>query len=544
MEQRAEVDDALRCRLLLLLGEAQRKCGDFRRAQATLREAAENARELGLADALALAALAYERATWRTERPRDVEPERLLADALRLAPESAVELRVELMGGLARALLHAGAVTEGRERLDQAIAMARQLGDPGLLATTLNYLFDFPWPAEGTMEMLARATETLEAAIRGGNQEIAAIAHTRRVVCSLELGDMQAVEHDLNHLERGYWHVRQPIFSMILLGLQSMLTLCRGDLATTERLVMRAMTEMPRFDSPQLAYLSVQIFTLRREQGRLKELQAAVSLFVRQTAGAATWRPGLAILYLELDRLDDARAEFESLAAQDFADIPHDGRWTTCITYLAEVCAALGDVTRAAVLYPMLLPYAARVVLQGGGVACCGSGGRYLGLLCATMRRWPEAERHFEDAVALNAKIGARLPLAHTQHDYAMMLLARDQAGDRQRALTLLRQALESARTLGMVALEHRVAARLENLGPARTAVVAVTDDLTTREIEVLGLIAIGRSNADIAMVLSISLNTVATHVRSILGKTGCANRTEAAAYAMRHGLAGAVRQG
>ena len=58
------------------------------------------------------------------------------------------------------------------------------------------------------------------------------------------------------------------------------------------------------------------------------------------------------------------------------------------------------------------------------------------------------------------------------------------------------------------------------------------------REAEVLRLIAIGRSNADIATVLAISLHTVATHVRNILAKTGCANRTEAAAYAMRHGLA------
>jgi DNA-binding NarL/FixJ family response regulator len=54
--------------------------------------------------------------------------------------------------------------------------------------------------------------------------------------------------------------------------------------------------------------------------------------------------------------------------------------------------------------------------------------------------------------------------------------------------------------------------------------------------MEVLELLAIGRSNKDISTVLSISLNTVATHVRSILAKTGCANRTEAAAYAMRQG--------
>jgi DNA-binding CsgD family transcriptional regulator len=48
---------------------------------------------------------------------------------------------------------------------------------------------------------------------------------------------------------------------------------------------------------------------------------------------------------------------------------------------------------------------------------------------------------------------------------------------------------------------------------------------------------AIGRTNKDISIVLAISLNTVATHVRSILEKTGAANRTEAAAYAMRVGL-------
>jgi DNA-binding NarL/FixJ family response regulator len=53
----------------------------------------------------------------------------------------------------------------------------------------------------------------------------------------------------------------------------------------------------------------------------------------------------------------------------------------------------------------------------------------------------------------------------------------------------------------------------------------------------VLRLIAAGKSTRDIADALCISLNTVATHVRNILTKTGCANRTEAAAYALRHDL-------
>ena len=68
-------------------------------------------------------------------------------------------------------------------------------------------------------------------------------------------------------------------------------------------------------------------------------------------------------------------------------------------------------------------------------------------------------------------------------------------------------------------------------------ATLDVLADLSQREVEVLHLLAVGKSNREIADALCISLNTVATHVRNILTKTGTANRTEAAAYALRRGL-------
>jgi hypothetical protein len=79
------------------------------------------------------------------------------------------------------------------------------------------------------------------------------------------------------------------------------------------------------------------------------------------------------------------------------------------------------------------------------------------GALAAIMGRWDRAERHFEDALATNEAMGARPWLAHTQYRYATMLLSRDHFGDSDKAAVLLKDALATARELGMQALERRI---------------------------------------------------------------------------------------
>ncbi len=69
-------------------------------------------------------------------------------------------------------------------------------------------------------------------------------------------------------------------------------------------------------------------------------------------------------------------------------------------------------------------------------------------------------------------------------------------------------------------------------------AVSALPDDLSPREVQILAQVAQGLSNREIGDAMMISQHTVANHVRSILRKTRCANRTEAGAYAFEHGLA------
>jgi NarL family two-component system response regulator LiaR len=61
--------------------------------------------------------------------------------------------------------------------------------------------------------------------------------------------------------------------------------------------------------------------------------------------------------------------------------------------------------------------------------------------------------------------------------------------------------------------------------------------DLTERELDVLALVVDGKSNADIADQLGVSLSTARFHVSAILSKLGAGNRAEAAALAMKHKL-------
>ena len=68
--------------------------------------------------------------------------------------------------------------------------------------------------------------------------------------------------------------------------------------------------------------------------------------------------------------------------------------------------------------------------------------------------------------------------------------------------------------------------------GPDTAAVRGIVDPLTSRELEVLKMLAAGRSNRAIAGRLVVTLDTVKKHVGHVMGKLGAANRTEAVARA------------
>lgn len=203
------------------------------------------------------------------------------------------------------------------------------------------------------------------------------------------------------------------------------------------------------------------------------------------------------------------------------------------LSYLTDACAAVGDEMLAALLYPELAPLAGATVAIGHGVACYGAADRYLGLLASTLGDHDRAIEHFEQALTVNRKMGATTWVAHTLYAYGRTLQMRGDRSDALHASGLLSEAANLAQRVGMPTLLARAAALGARIDRART----LPDDLSRRELEILQLVATGRSNREIGEQLCISGHTVANHVRSILRKTGVANRTEAAGYAYNHAL-------
>jgi DNA-binding NarL/FixJ family response regulator len=99
-------------------------------------------------------------------------------------------------------------------------------------------------------------------------------------------------------------------------------------------------------------------------------------------------------------------------------------------------------------------------------------------------------------------------------------------------------RAVKDARQMGMAALVTQLEALVHAAAAHHGKRSDYPDGLTARELEVLRLIAEGATNRGIAMELYISEKTVHNHVSSVLAKTGCSNRTEAASYALKKHLA------
>jgi DNA-binding SARP family transcriptional activator len=438
-----------RCELLLALGQACWGAGQLDEARQACRQAAELAEQLGDATALAQAALGscgpHRFATAGTTAVAD-----LLERALAALADGDSPLRAQLVGRLA-------AYTDCTRRKPvlarQALEMARRAGETATLA---DVLASIQWAIRGPdtlHESLAMAEELGCCADEVGDRQLRAQAHGWLLDHLLELGDIEAVQRELKALERLAHTRRERYFKWVLTTRHANYAHLAGDIENCEVLAHEALSHRFEGHDAIAAYtFGLQMFFLRREQGRLEELVPAVQSFSEQDPERSGWRSALAYIYVQLKRPDQARQELDWLARADFCDLPRDAFWFSNVSALCEVAVSLDDAPRAQLLYDLLSPYADRCAVAFA-LLCDGSVSRPLGLLATTLSRFDDAARHFEHALEMNAQIRSPLWVAHTQHDYARMLLIRGQPDDKGKALQLLDQALHTAEALGLKAL-------------------------------------------------------------------------------------------
>jgi DNA-binding SARP family transcriptional activator/tetratricopeptide (TPR) repeat protein len=442
-----------RCDLLLAIGEAKGRGGDSPASKSAFREAAELADEHGLPERLAHAALGYGgRIIWeRQQHDQHLVP--LLERALAVLDEDDSALRVRLLARLAGGPLRSIRFPPQRRfKLSrEALEMARRLDDPGTLAYALDGYIPANESPENTRETVPLCTELLEVATRAGDKERVLEAHEHRHERFFELGQMQRALSELEAMTRLAEELRQPSQRWLVTVCRARQALFEGRFEEAERLIGQAR----EFGERSLSWnagvaFGVALYMLHREEGRLEEAMELVTRSAREFPDYELWESALASVAAMLGLEAESRRRFEALAIDDFAGLPFDPNgWLVGMGFLAETARCLADAASASVLYEMLHPYDDRVAVIYPELGT-GSVSRYLGLLAATAAHWTDAERHFDAALEVNERIGARPWLAHTQEDYARMLAERGQRRDRERGLELAARATEGYLSLGM----------------------------------------------------------------------------------------------
>jgi DNA-binding CsgD family transcriptional regulator len=197
--------------------------------------------------------------------------------------------------------------------------------------------------------------------------------------------------------------------------------------------------------------------------------------------------------------------------------------WVAVLIQMVELIQRFGDAPTAEIVYRQLLPFRPYPGALGSStVFFQGTVSRNLGELAEIFGDRPMAIELLREALPRNRAIGAPPDTALTLLGLARLLRDGSRA-DMAEAATLTQDALDLAVRLdmpGTVAAAGQLAARI-------TVDRDEADPLTSREREVAALLAQAMSNRQIAARLVLSERTVESHVRSILAKTQCANRTE-----------------
>jgi class 3 adenylate cyclase len=449
--------------LMVKLGEAQRRAG-HETYRKTLLEAAHIAQERGDAHMLAQAALGSTRGfLYSVTGKVDFERVRVLEAALASVNDDDTPVRARLLATLALELTFSPDRKRCLALSDEALAIARRLGDPDLVAQVFSARHIATIGPDTFSERLREARDFERFIDDIKDPAIRARALITPFRSLLLAGDVDEAGHCLDRADQLARDLGQPASRWSTTYLRCAMALIAGDVEQAEQLARTAF-ELGRLagqpDAPWA--FALDLFLIRFEQGRVdeevKQLLDDV-LFDIETRGATLHlaNAAAAVAAIELGRPEEAR---ELLVTLSKSPPPENLYWAAASVMWAEAAVRLHDNSQCEVLYRQLGRHPEHVVPYPSFPT--PSVRHHLGLLATALRRLDEADRHFAGAVADHVRIRAPTYLARTRLEWGSMLLARRQPGDAERAKELLGQSLDTARELGLGNVERRAVTLLQ----------------------------------------------------------------------------------
>jgi tetratricopeptide (TPR) repeat protein len=297
---------------------------------------------------------------------------------------------------------------ERRVRLsDEALAIARRLGDPDALSTVLNMRFVTLLAPDTLEERRSNTVEAVEAAERLSDPLIRFYAYHWRTYACIEAGDVLGA-HSWATRERDIAdRFRHPTTVWLRRADEANFAIIAGRLDQAAQLATAALEIGQQSEPDAIACHAAQQTSIAFERGNLGEFVPLLEDAVRDNPGVPGFRAVLALALTEASRKDEARRLVAQAMASSFSDLPYDVAWLAVACIYSEVSFRLGDTAAAAALYRMLEPWSEQIAFPAFGV--WGPVRLHLGSLALLRGDIAAAERHLMEAGRTSIRAGAPL---------------------------------------------------------------------------------------------------------------------------------------
>lgn len=414
--------------------------------------------------------------------------------------------------------IDAGAFEEAGARAEEAYAAGRRFGDTDLLAMSTCARGRVALYAGRFAEGLALLDDAMVRVVAGEvSPFIAGHVYCTAIEGCQEVSDVGRMAEWTAALER--WCDAQPgllAFTGQCAVHRGQLLRLRGEWDDALEEYARAADRYLRLGTPSAVGLTeVETGDVLRLRG---DLEGADAAYQRAADRGLDPQPGLALLWLASGRGTAALAAVDRLLASPAGPVQR----CRLLPAAVEVLLASGEVERARPLAQELDALATSL----GTTVLVATAARAMGAVELVGGDPAGALPYLRRAHQLFAQVSAPYDTAVVRLLVGRCLLALSDASSAERELVAARTAF---RRLG--------AAPMADAASALLAPAALPGGLTAREVEVLRLVASGRSNPQIANELVLSEKTVARHLSNIFGKLDVGSRTAAAAWAFEHGL-------